>query len=285
MRPPDRYGDPLTRPDGSRTPRFNDRPAREQTRQGRLDDCGVIATLGAVAAHRPGDIAHRIATQPDGTYRVRLDEARWSKHGAAPTGRVIELSVTPDLPVDDGTPGLPTFAKAEGDAGWSPVLEKAVAGVDQTWTAARREDWAASWAELCKQDAADEKVKKPRSGPPPDGYVRLNQGSTSWDRAELLTQLTGKESVVRSLPQRDADVTRVLTRQFRERKPVLVASREEHEEGEELPHALDASHAYEVVAVRQGKIVLRNPWNHTHPEPMTPGEFATNMEPKYTTLK
>src|SRR5260370_30945074 len=102
------------RRDGSGTPRFNDRPAREQTRQGRLDDCGVIATLGAVAAHRPGDIAHRIATQPDGTYRVRLVEARWSKHAAAPTRRGIALSVTPDLPHEDRNPRLPTLANAGG---------------------------------------------------------------------------------------------------------------------------------------------------------------------------
>ena len=285
MRPPDRYGDPLKRQDGSRTPRFNDRPVRDQTRQGRLDDCGVIATLGAVAAHRPGDIAHRIATQPDGSYRVRLDEARWTKHGAAPTGRVIELSVTPDLPVNDETPGQPVFAKAEDDAAWSPVLEKAVAGVDQTWTAARRQDWAESWAGLCEQDATDEKVKKPRSGPPPDGYVRLNQGSTSWDRAELLTHLTGKESVVRSIPNRDADVTRVLTRQLRDRKPVLVASRDEHYEDEKLPHRLEISHVYEVVSANDEKIQLRNPWNYKHPEPMTPAEFVANMEPRYTTLK
>jgi hypothetical protein len=285
MRPPDRYGDPLQRSDGSQVPRFNDRPTREQIRQGRLDDCGVIATLGAVATHRPGDIAHRIATQPDGTYRVRLDEARWTKHGAAPTGRVIELSVTPDLPVDDVTPGQPTFAKAEGGAAWAPVLEKAVAGVDQTWTASRREDWAESWAELCKSDSTDEKVKKPRSGPPPHGYVRLNQGSTSWDRAELLTQLTGKESAVRSIPQCDADVIRVLTRQLRDRKPVLVASRHEHYEDEKLPHYLQPAHAYEVVAVGAEKLVLRNPWNEDHPKPMSPHEFVENMEPKYTTLK
>lgn len=198
---------------------------------------------------------------------------------------MIELSVTPDLPVDNETAGQPVFAKAEGGAAWSPVLEKAVAGVDQTWTASRRDDWAESWAGLCELDAADEKVGNPRSGPPPDGYVRLNQGSTSWDRAELLTQLTGKEAVVRSFPHRDGDVARVLTRQLRDRKPVLAASRSECYEDERLPHDLQAVHAYEVVGVEAGKIVLRNPWNEDHPEPMTLGQFIANMEPKYTTLK
>jgi len=89
MRPPDRYGDPLRLVDGSRVPRFNDRPTREQTQQGRLRDCGIIATLGAVASHRPGDIAHRVAIQWDGTYRVRLNEARCTEHGAEPTGRAV----------------------------------------------------------------------------------------------------------------------------------------------------------------------------------------------------
>ena len=125
----------------------------------------------------------------------------------------------------------------------------------------------------------------PRSGPPPDGYVRLNQGSTPWDRAELLTQLTGKESVVRSIPPRDADVTRVLTRQLRDRKPVLAASRSGRYEDEKLPNELQPAHAYEVVAVEAGKIVLRNPWHEDHPERMTPAEFSENMEPNYTTLK
>jgi len=284
MRPPDRYGDPLTLSDGSRVPRFNDRPTRDQTRQGRLGDCGIMAALGAVASHRPGDIAHRVAIQVDGTYRVRLDEARWNRHGAEPTGRVVEMSVTPDLPVYNDASAQPAFAKAEGGAAWSPVLEKAFAGVDKTWTASRRADWAEGWKGLCEDDVAN-KVEKPRSGPPPDGYVRLNQGSNAWERAEVLTQLTGKESIVRSVPRHSNDMTRVLTRQLEDRKPVLIASRRERYEGEELPHDLDASHAYEVTAVRDGKIVLRNPWGHKHPEPMTAAEFFTNTEREYTTLK
>ncbi len=284
MRPPDRYGDPLRLVDGSRVPRFNDRPTREQTQQGRLRDCGIIATLGAVASHRPGDIAHRVAIHRDGTYRVRLNEARCTEHGAEPTGRAVELSVTPDLPILDEAPNQPAFAKAEGGAAWSPVLEKAIAGVDQTWTATRRASWAESWAAACRADIVDKK-ENPRSGPPPDGYVRLNQGSTAWDRAELLTQLTGKESIVRSLPRRADEVTRVLAKQLDDRKPVLIASRRERHDDERLPHDLQAAHAYEVVAVNSQKIALRNPWNEDDPETMSAAEFAANMEPYYTTVE
>ena len=52
-----------------------------------------------------------------------------------------------------------------------------------------------------------------------------------------------------------------------------------------MPLELEASHAYEVVAVTNERIVLRNPWNHQHPEPMSPAEFRANLEPAYTTLK
>ena len=78
-RPPDRYAQPLERPDGTRVPVCNGRPDRSQAEQGRLDDCGIIATLGAVAAHRPDEIARRVTQQPDGNYRVLLNEARWTE--------------------------------------------------------------------------------------------------------------------------------------------------------------------------------------------------------------
>ena len=42
---------------------------------------------------------------------------------------------------------------------------------------------------------------------------------------------------------------------------------------------------YEVTGVEKGKIVLRNPWNKDHPEPMETDEFARNLRPCYVTLK
>jgi len=41
---------------------------------------------------------------------------------------------------------------------------------------------------------------------------------------------------------------------------------------------------YEVTGVEQGKIILRNPWNDDHPEPMETDEFARNMSRYYSTL-
>ncbi len=281
--PPDRYGTPLERPDGTRVPCLNGRPQRGQAEQGWLGDCGVVATLGAVAAHRPGDISGRVAEQPDGTYKVRLNEAEWTRDGAAPTGQMIDLTVTPDLPVFDTSAEESAFAQPT-EAAWTPVLEKAVAGLDQTWTPDRQEHWAQSWRHLCESDARDG-VKNPRTGPPPDGYVRLNQGSTSWDRAELLTQMTGRESIVRSSPDQARQLVAVFARQLRDEKPVLAASRSRAHGGEKLPHNLEPAHAYEVIAVTSETVTLRNPWNRKQPEPMTPAEFKANMERDYTTLR
>ena len=52
-------------------------------------------------------------------------------------------------------------AKAQGGTAWCPVMEKAFAAVDQTWTTERRVTWLDSWASLCAQDQAD-KVENSR---------------------------------------------------------------------------------------------------------------------------
>jgi len=258
-------------------------PERSQAEQGVLGDCGIIATLGAVAAHRPADIAGRVSEQPNGSYLVRLHETEWTPDGiSVPTGRMIEFDITPDLPVYDKRPDIPTFAAADHTA-WAPVLEKAVAGTDQTWTPEQAADWAASWDAICADDRT-RRPENPHSGSPPTGYVRLNQGSHAWERAELLTQLTGEQAAVFSFPDKPADLTKAFARQINDHKPLLVAARDEREEGEELPHNLEASHVYEVVGISNDKVVLHNPWNRQHPEPMSPEQFGANMKPTYTTL-
>ncbi|MGI5233541.1 hypothetical protein [Actinoallomurus sp. CA-142502] len=86
---PDRYDTPLERTDGTRTPLSRGEPTREQTKQGDLGDCGIIATLGAVAGHRPEAIRDCVRETDDGNYEVRLHEARysmsrmrpWNSHG------------------------------------------------------------------------------------------------------------------------------------------------------------------------------------------------------------
>lgn len=283
---PDRYSDPLSRPDGSRIPCLDGPPCREQAGQGWPGDCGIIAALGAVAAHRPEEITRRIQQQEDGSYKVTLSESRGHNSGVSePTGRDIELNVTPDLPVYEGDPTQPACATTDDDTAWGAVMEKALAGVDQTWTTERRIMWLDAWARLCAQDQADS-VENPRSGPAPTGYVRLHQGTTPWERAELLTQLTGQHAEVREFPTGRDEwlINRHIRAQLAEGKPVLVNSRKKDYKDEQLPHGLEAGHVYEAIGVEKGKILLRNPWNRDHPQPMETDEFARNMSRYYSTL-
>jgi hypothetical protein len=282
---PDRYGDPLTHPDGSRIPCFDGPPRRNQTGQGWPGDCGIIATLGAIAAYQPDEITRRIRPREDGSYQVTLSETRASGGVTEPTGQDIELTITPELPVRDVDPATPACAQIEDGTGWCAIFEKAFAGVDQTWTAERRAAWETDWADMCAQDQA-RNAERPRSGEAATGYLRLHEGTTPWERAEALTQLTGQTAVVREFPSgRDEwAINRIIRAQLTENKPILVNSREEAYEGEVLPHGLTAGHVYEVTGVKEGRIILRNPWNKDHPEPMETNEFACNMGRYYSTL-
>jgi hypothetical protein len=284
-RSPDRYGIPLTRSDGTRIPCLDGLPRREQTRQGWAGDCGIIAALGAVAGHRPEEIARRVLPREDGSYQVTLSEARGSDGVTEPTGQEIELTVTPELPVYDENPGTPACAKTEGGTAWCAVMEKAFAGLDQTWVTQRRVAWMDEWAGMCAQDQADN-AEKERSGPAPTGYARLHQGTTPWERAEALTQITGQPAVVREFPTgRDEwHINRIIRTQLAEGKPILVGSRRKTHQREVLPHDLKDGHVYEVTGVEKGKIILRNPWNEDHPQPMETDEFARNMSRYYSTL-
>jgi len=282
---PDAYADLLTHPDGTRFSCFDGPPRREQAIQGRLRDCGVIAALGSVANHLPDELTSRVRLESDGTYRVTLSEARRTEAGAVPTGRDVELSVTSDVPVRNAAPDVPVGAAAADGAAWSPVLEKALAGVDQTWTLQRRVAWQGDWVGICA-DASADSAAGPIRDPAPTGYSRLNQGTDAWDRAELLTQLTGQPAEVRELPSGDDEwkINRIIRTQLEDGKPVLVSSRDQTHVRESLPHGLQAHHVYEATGVEKGRIILRNPWNEDHPDPMDTDEFARNIRRCYTTL-
>ncbi|WP_285576774.1 hypothetical protein [Actinoallomurus iriomotensis] len=282
---PDRYGTPLDRSDGTRTPLFDGEPTREQAVQGTLGDCGIIATLGAVAAHLPEAIRDCVRETDDGNYEVRLHDTKFSTSSLCyePTGRIVTLIVTPDLPVHDVLSHRPAFAdSASTGAAWAPVLEKAIAGVDETWSPKRRQKWAERWD-----------VIQPGKVPP-TGYVRLNHGSHPNDRAELLTQLTGQPARSWEFPTgydyRGRSPDQQLLDDFRskitERKAVLVGSRDLRDSETRLPHKLHDGHAYEVTAVdAEGWIHLRNPYGHGHPEPMTAKQFRAVMRQRYTSLE
>ncbi|MBT2479822.1 C2 family cysteine protease [Streptomyces sp. ISL-94] len=268
-----RYGTPLDGPDGKHMPLFDGPPAREQTQQGSLGDCGIISTMGAVAGHRPEAISDRIRENDDGTYEVTLHQTKRSLYGDwsrfEPTGAVTVLTVTPDLPISVDSPDRPAYAKSgAGDAAWVPILEKAIAGVDETW---------------------DESRPKPV-----EGYVRLDQGSFPNHRAELLTQLTGEPAYTDDFPTQydiqgrspDRQLVETLRGKLGEGCPVLVGTVSlELDDDRDLPKGLIDSHAYEVTEVDdRGLVHLRNPHNSAHPDPLTVKEFRESIKNRYTTM-
>jgi hypothetical protein len=283
------YGPPPARPDGTPIPCFDGLPAREQTAQGELGDCGVIATIGAIAGHRPEAIRECVRPNDDGTYEIRLHETRYvpEKWHTEPTGRRVTLMVTSDLPMRDDQPDTPAFANpARTGVTWSAVLEKAIAGVDQTWSAGRQAEWGQRWRFL-PEGSTDPEA-------PARGYDRLNCGSGPKDRAEILTQLTGEPAFTElfpsAMPEAGLTAESMLAAQFRHLldndKPVLVGTRSRRSDETRLPHGLIDAHAYEVVAVTDdNKIQVRNPWNRRHPELMTPKQFRDNFQAYYTTLE
>lgn len=179
-------------------------------------------------------------------------------------------------------------------------MEKAIAGSDQTWTPEQKQAYEARWehqkAAMSRARIAEGEPPLP-DGPTPTGYVRLNQGTTPWDRAELLTSITGRQAEVRTIPDNDDELIKgIFADKLAYDKPVLVSSRAyDSAAGEhEFPHTLDAKHVYEVTGLtRDGRIQLRNPWGHDHPDPLTLDQFREYFRRKnadgsrvgrYTTL-
>ncbi|MDX2604189.1 hypothetical protein PV379_34280 [Streptomyces caniscabiei] len=266
------YGDPINEGPEGKVPLFDGPPTREQTAQGSLNDCGVIASLGAVAGHRPEAIENAVQENSDGTYTVTLYATERGADGVCrATDQRIELVVEPELPVVEDDPSTPVFAQMEGTA-WAAVLEKAMAAVDQTWDDKRTNDWDAEWK-------ADTDVP---DGPTPVGYERLNQGASVWEQTEMLTQLTGRDGVIRGFPQGEGAgpaLEGYLQQQLADGKPILASTRllNEAADEEELPYELVPNHVYEVVGAQDGMVHLRNPWGVNDPEEMPTEEFIKNF--------
>ena len=122
--------------------------------------------------------AGRVAEQPDGTYKVRLNEAEWTRDGAAPTGQMIDLTVTPDLPVFDARPELSAFARRRAHdmgAGTGESYRRAGSDVDTAATGRL----GRSLAPVVRKRRRRRKSQESSDRIAPEGYVRLNQGSTS----------------------------------------------------------------------------------------------------------
>ncbi|GAA0281731.1 hypothetical protein GCM10010302_19400 [Streptomyces polychromogenes] len=286
------YGDPIKE---LGVPLFEGDPAREQVTQGRLGDCGIIATIGASASARPDVIKDAVKENPDGTYSVTVHQVEFDGDGYVP-GAPLEMTVTPDLPVVEGAPDYAAYAAVEQVA-WPAVLEKAAAGIDGTWSEERRDQWAGDWVTQKDQmlDANEALAPEALEGPVPTGYGRLNQGSTAYEQAELLAQLTGEASHVVTFPQgegAEVELEQRIKEKLSAGNPVIVGTRGlDAANGEEyLPKDLVDDHAYEVVSCDDGTVMLHNPWNSTQPEPLTVPEFMEYCQSKdypgqYVTLR
>ncbi|MFG2643765.1 C2 family cysteine protease [Streptomyces sp. NPDC048370] len=266
------YGTPLDRPDGQRAPLFDGELRREQTEQGRLGDCGVIATMGAVASHLPEAISECVKENEDGTYEVTLHQvtksysADWTR--CEPNGAVTVLTVTPELVVQYDRPDKPAYARAGAeDVAWPAVLEKAFAGVDQTWEGDRPGQAS--------------------------GYERLDLGTRAGHRAEMLTQLTGRPAYTDDIPtgfdMNGVSPERQLLTMFREKLdagcPILIGTRKIEKDERPLPNNLVDGHVYEVTRVDdRGLIHLHNPHNINDPKPLTAKELRANFSGQFTTM-
>ncbi|MFF9479256.1 toxin glutamine deamidase domain-containing protein [Streptomyces sp. NPDC014733] len=282
---PDRYGTPLDRPDGTRVPLFEGPPSREQTQQGAIGDCGIIATMGAVASRYPDLLQDMIRETEDGNYEVRFHEVARNRYGNhAPTGRILTVRVTPEVPVYSDMPSFTVYANAN-DVGvaWPAIMEKAIAGLDQFWDDKKR-DHESQFPQ-----------KKDFDGNLLTGYSRIGQGSTSGTRAELLAQLTGRTSENHDFPtQFDAQgrsPEKQLLAHLRELtesgRPVVIGTQPRGTGVEnKMEKNLLSSHAYEIVSVDdKNRIQLRNPHNSKHPEPLTIKEFMKYCRNQYASLE
>ncbi|MER6842685.1 toxin glutamine deamidase domain-containing protein [Streptomyces platensis] len=282
---PDVYGTPLDRPDGTRVPLFDGPPSREQTQQGAIGDCGIIATLGALASRYPDLLQDMIRETEDGNYEVRFHEVRRNNYGnQAPTGRILTVRVTPEVPVYSDFPGITAYANAN-DVGvaWPAIMEKAIAGLDQFWDDKKREHES----QLPRNRDFDDKLLT--------GYSRITQGSTSGDRAELLAQLTGRTSENHDFPMNydmnGRSPEKQLLAHLRELtesgRPVVIGTRSRGTGVEnKMEKDLLSSHAYEIVSVDdKGLIQLRNPHNSKHPQPLTIKEFMKYCSDQYASLE
>ncbi|MFI7079845.1 toxin glutamine deamidase domain-containing protein [Micromonospora sp. NPDC049903] len=278
------YGRPMDVRTGRPAPVFDGPPHREQVRQGMLGDCGMLASIAAVAGHRPDALAQLFRTNADGTVDVLLHESTLLGEAMAPTGRRLRITVTPDVPLRSVTAGSTAYAdQSINGAAWASLLEKALAAVDRTWSAEQRQLWQSRWLTWHSPNDPHQAA--------PTGYARLDVGSTPDMQAQLLTQLTGapsRASTFDARPGQEAAVAARLGELLASGSPVITGTLPKRDYPEEirddLPFGLVPGHSYEVVAVADGRVSLRNPWNFDHPAAMPIRDFLKLASASYAHL-
>ncbi|MFC7623648.1 hypothetical protein [Microlunatus sp. GCM10028923] len=252
-------------------PLFDGPPQREQSNQGTVGDCGIVATLGAIAGHRPDAITNCIRQTGDGSFEITLhnvDRATQVDPVVRPNGDTTTYHLNDKLPVRTDESARPLAGIQADRSGWAAILEKVVAAQDQTWSQAERSGWQSEWVHYLKGDIdADRNDLQlpPSPDASPTGYDRLNLGSTVSERTNLLAEITGEAAETRRIPDEQAGAQALLDElrsKLSEGKPIVLGSREQR--GNEIapypPDVFSFSHVYEVIDVTTDKIQLRNPW-------------------------
>ncbi|MCO6003382.1 hypothetical protein NE236_00120 [Actinoallomurus purpureus] len=275
----DRY---LVRDKSNPVPIFDGPPTRDQVAQNDVGDCGIVATLGSVAEHRPEAIKNAIKQVGDGEYEITLHEVTEATPAdpvARPTGDVKTYRVNDELPVRTDDPTRPLVGIGAESCGWAAIMEKAIAAEDQTWDTSKNANWDQEWTTWHKPAVDRDRASAGLGASPndaPRGYNRLDIGSTAYQRADLLAKLTGEDAEVRRIPD-EQQGEQALLDTFRDQlnagKPVLVGTRGTRVAGEQFPNRLVAGHAYEVTKIENDELYLRNPWGRRHPDPMDAKTF------------
>jgi pSer/pThr/pTyr-binding forkhead associated (FHA) protein len=224
--------------DGEEIPLFKGKPGPEQVAQGGLRNCFAMAVLRSVARTDPDAIADNIWENPDGTITVRLHEPDIVFGGSKLTGRIVEIRMSKELPVYAEDPTRPAYANVRrGGAAWPGYYERALAAINE------------------------------------GGFARLDEGGGGPYISGFLTEITGKPSfydVDRDPYNAAANWKKLLDAG----NPVIVGTKS----GLENPKfGLFSPHAYEVVDVVDGHVILKNPHGRNDPEPIPLSEWSDHF--------
>jgi hypothetical protein len=172
---------------------------------------------------------------------------------------------TPDGEVGSGRHF--TSASPNG-ASWGPLIEKALAALDQTWSPERLTAWQREWNWWNPESVTSGLLRVAQGG-----YYSLTHNSVV-DGAKNLTRITGKRTTVSRFPELGltrgeaaaavAETANRLRRLIDNGCPVIVGSRPDA--AERVPGTgISGGHAYAIIAVTDHDTVrLDNPWGHKH---------------------
>jgi hypothetical protein len=214
-------------------PLFTNKPLGQDISQGQLGDCWYIASLTATAQRDPDFIRSGIKENPNGTISVRV----WDGDG-----KQRWVTMNRELPLDDQ--GNPVGAHGDGST-WSAYYEKAFAIAYEGDTGGAGDD-----------HPGDKRYDKKEKG---------TYGALEWDYNEKAPPyVTGKDA-----ESIDTDYGAV-KEAFDKGHPIIVGTNS-NKDGvpanwtDAQKDAYVTRHVYYVKEVKDGKIVLGNPWGPQSP--------------------